>query len=158
MTSPVINLVAAFLLVAQGLVGMAPGRVLCLPIADCGAHDSSESAGCGHDHDDCGSDHGCGSNSDDRAGHGHGPMEIAFHPHEECGCHVHVPVPGDDRTPTNPQPRGDYKELRALSGASHVLTIAWDFTPAARPSWRFCPPDLTATDQVRALKSTRLLI
>ncbi len=149
-----VRLVAVFLLLMQGLNASAPGQVVCIPIQDCGRHDQGESATCGH----C--DHaGCDDRRIGREGtsHDHGPFNAAIHSDDECGCHVHVPIPGGQQVPRTPASGGpDIKTILV----PQVLAIVhgWGCEPPAAVSVRFQPPDFSASDQVRALRTTRLLI
>lgn len=154
MPPTVVKLVAVLLLVVQGLIASAPGRVLCIPLQDCGTHQSGASTSCDH----CDSA-GCDNQQADQGGssHQHGPFHAALHPEDECGCHVHVPVPGDQQVASN-QKTGS-PEFRALFVPLVVaVVLTWDVDPPAAVKVLFPPPDFSASDQVRALKATRLLI
>jgi hypothetical protein len=154
MPTPVIKLVAMLLLVVQGAIALAPGRVLCIPVRDCGTHQPDVVAACVH----------CDSHGSPNApgvpgglGQEKDPFSTAFHPNDECGCHLHVPVPGDDQVPSNP--KGDGPDLRTFFFPMVVaIVLAWDFDPPLSVAPHFQPPDFSASDQVLALKTTRLRI
>jgi hypothetical protein len=139
-----VQLVAFVLLTVQGVIGVIPGRVLCIPLAHCHSHGDGGAA--------CAQSHGprhC-------QGHEHGPLEIASHPFAECECHVHVPVP--DEQPMPGASRGEVAESRpALVMVAMALPGNWA-GEMLRMVGRLRPPDWGATGQVRALKATRLLI
>lgn len=154
MPPAVIKLVAMLLLVVQGVIALAPGRVLCIPIQDCGTHELAVTEACEH----CDS-HRSVNLATDRgtSGHDTGPYSTAFHPDDECGCHLHVPVPGDEQVPSNP--KGEVQDLRTfLLPLAIAVVLAWDFDPPIAGPVRFQPPDFSVSDQVLALKTTRLLI
>lgn len=154
MPQSLVKLVAMLLLFVQGLVAFAPGQVICIPVQDCGAHDQGGHAACGH----CDSD-GCDNEvrRDQCKDHEHGPFSAATHPDDECGCHLHVPVPDSEQVPSNP--RCDVSELRSVLVPLLVaFVLTWDFEPSLVVVERFKPPDFSASDQVLALKATRLLI
>lgn len=154
MPTAVVKLVALLLLVVQGAIALAPGRVLCIPVRDCGTHESEVLAACDH----CDS-HGRSDVSGRSGGLDpkHGPFSTTFHPDDECGCHLHVPVPSEDQVPSNP--KGDGPDLRALFFPLVVaVVLAWDFDPPLAVVPRFQPPDFSTCDQVLALKTTRIII
>lgn len=154
MPAAVVKLVAMLLLFVQGLVAFAPGQVLCIPVQDCGTHEQGGSASCGH----CDTDwlDGVGG-EDDCKDHDHGPFAPVTHPDEECGCHLHLPVPDNEQPPSNS--RGDNFELRSVSVPLVIAFIlTWELEPVLVVVERFKTPDFSVSDQVLALKSTRLLI
>lgn len=151
MSPTLVKIIAMILLVAQGIIGVIPGRVLCIPLVHCHAHTHSDAA-CADGGMVC---------DDSRAGqhcpgHEHGPLSLASHPSDECGCHVHVPVPGEQPLPGTS--RGEVADARpALAPTVVALLADWHGdvpSVVARPR----PPDLGATGQMRALKATRLMI
>ncbi|MBX3384622.1 MAG: hypothetical protein KF864_14050 [Phycisphaeraceae bacterium] len=155
MPAAAIKLVAMLLLVVQGAIALAPGRVLCIPVRDCGTHEPEVLAACNH----CDS-HGSSNVVDGSGGPGqqHGPFITAFHPVDECGCHLHVPVPSDQQVPNNP--KGDNPDLRTFFVPMMVVAIVlkWELNPPLAVGAHFHPPNFSASDQVLALKTTRLLI
>lgn len=154
MPPAIVKLVAILLLVVQGVIALAPGRVLCIPIRDCGKHESEVLAACDH----CES-HGSSAVGGGKGGSGqeHGPFSTVFHPQDECGCHLHVPVPDDEQVPSNP--KGDGPDSRTFFIHFVVaVVLAWDFDPPVAVAARVQPPDFSTSDQVLALKTTRLLI
>lgn len=154
MPPAIIKLVAMLLLVVQGLIALAPGRVLCIPVRDCGTHQSEVGAACDH----CASHTRLDASScSDDPGTDHGSFPAAFHPEDECGCHLHVPVPGSEQVPNNA--KNDGPDLRTLI-VPLVVAIIWvhDANPPLAASPHFRPPDFSVSDQVLSLKSTRLLI
>ncbi len=149
-----VKLVAMLLLFVQGVVALAPGQVLCIPVRDCGTHERGIDAECSHcDAAPCSTTAGEPLNSE----HGYGPYSPALHPIDECGCHVHVPVPGDEQVPSNP--RGENPDLRAFFIPVLIAVVLnWDCETPQEVVPRFHPPDFSASDQVLALKATHLLI
>ncbi|GIK19127.1 MAG: hypothetical protein AMXMBFR77_03580 [Phycisphaerales bacterium] len=144
MSPRLVKLFALLLLVAQGVAGVVPGRVLCIPLPHCHAH-----ANGGLEYSESHAGRYCGE-------HEHGPLSLASHASDECGCHVHVPVPGEQPLPA--APRGEVVDARpALTPAVVVLLAHWA-GDAPRVGACLRPPDWSATGQVRALKATRLLI
>lgn len=154
MPPALIKLVAMLLLIAQGVIALASGRVLCIPVQYCDTRETDVPLVCGS----CCSD-GCFV-----AGDSHGGLEperglfvTTLHPDDECGCHLHVPVPSDDRAPSNP--KSDNSDLRALFfPLTFALVMAWVTEPPLQSAPHFEPPDFSTSDQVLALKSTHILI
>ncbi|MBX3392764.1 MAG: hypothetical protein KF787_08960 [Phycisphaeraceae bacterium] len=148
------KLVAMLLLVMQGAIAVAPGRVLCIPVKDCGTYEQDAVATCSHrDREVCPASVGGGS----RHNHEREPFNIALHPNDECGCHVHVPVPGNEQVPSNF--RSDTHDLRVFFVPLTVaLVLNWDCDPPPARVAHSRPPDFSASGQVLALKATRLLI
>lgn len=149
-----VKLVAILLLVVQGLVASSPGQVICIPLQDCGSHQPGLPASCGHcDTAECENEEA----EQDGLGYRHGSVSAAVHPDDECGCHIHVPIPGDQQVP-GPS-RSDGAEFKTiLVPLALAIVINWEMEPPVTTSVRFHPPDFSASDQVRSLKSTRLLI
>lgn len=154
MSPALAKLVSLLLLIVQGVIASSPGRVLCIPLGDCGQHHESASSGCGH----CGpiercSDVGQGGRQD----HEHGPFDATLHSDDECGCHIHFPVPAKEQLPSNP--KDDTRDLRSVFMPLVVaITLVWDFKPPLFAEVCIRPPDFNVSDQVRGLKATRLLI
>ena len=154
-----LQVVAAFLIGIQGVFGVAPGRVLCVPTGPCSAPTASTASECSHcAESDC---HSAGSPEDasDVSSHDHGLFDMADHPSDGCGSHFHVPLPDDDQAPAACRARGDSPEPRAIVPA--VLMIS--SLSQGLMAWRergLCthPPDFSVSAQVLALESTRLLI
>lgn len=153
MPPALVKLVTLLLLVVQGAVASGSGRVLCIPLEDCGQHHKSDTGGCDH----CGPAERAAAEQSGRHDHQHGLFDAASHPDDECGCHVHVPVPTNDQAPS--KPKGDSPDPRAKS-VSLVVAIIVAAVPAPPRISELClrPPDFSASDQVRSLKATRLLI
>lgn len=151
MPPAIVKLVAVLLLVVQGVMASGPGRVLCIPLGDCGSHDTAVADSCRHCDVHMGRDSGCLESS----GHERGPYSVAFHPPDECGCHLHVPLPDNKQVPS----KGDSPDLRAFVVPLLVAVVmAWDFEPPLAAPARVPPPDFSVSDQVLGLKTTRLLI
>lgn len=149
-----VKLVAMLLLVVQGAVALAPGRVLCVQIRDCGTHEVVDSNPCNHCDLSTSWDSG---DPEARTGHEQGPISTAVHPADDCGCHVHVPVPGEQQVPSTS--KSDGSEFKSVLLPLVLAVVAcWEFFPPQAVNARFQPPDFSASDQVRALKTTRLLI
>lgn len=149
-----VKLVTILLLVVQGLVASAPGRVLCIPLEDCESHDQGLTTPCGHC--DTAACHTTEFGQDE-SGYDHGVFLAANHPEDECGCHVHVPVPGDQQVPGPAKPDGsEFKSI--LVPLVLAIFANWEIEPPVATSVRLHPPDFSVSDQVLALKSTRLLI
>jgi len=153
MSRLLVQIIASMLLLLQALVGVAPGRVLCLPLADCGSHEATPTCDRG----------GCSSDNHDTHAlpcreHRHTPVEHALHPDADCGCHIHVPVPSDEQLPTHPT-RAELTEQRwAAAPIATSVVLASNWAPPRRSFAIGPPPDLSLTDQVLTLKATRLLI
>jgi hypothetical protein len=149
-----VKLVAVLLLVAQGLLASAPGRVLCIPLEHCETHHRGLAAAC--DHCDTA---GCTSArfDQDEPGSGRGNFFSAIHPEEECGCHVHVPIPADQQVP-GPANSGVCGCKPIFVPLVLAIVIDREIEPPVAMHVRLHPPDFILTDQVLALKSTRLLI
>ncbi len=154
MPSALVKLVTVFLLVVQGAIGLAGGQTLCIPLQNCGMHEQTDHAACGHfDSDRC--DDAVGDDHDEN--HQHGPFNAAMHSADECGCHLHVPVPDSEQAPSNP--RGDTSELRGVAPPLLVaFVLTWDCESTRVVVERFKPPDFSASDQFLSLKATRLRI
>jgi len=153
MPPALLKLVVLLLLVVQGVVAPGPGRVLCVPLEDCGQHHRSDAGGCDH----CGRGAHAATARPGCQDHQHGLFDVASHPDDECGCHVHVPLPADEQLPS--KPKGDLQDPRAASVSLAVAFVVASVPAPARTS-EVClrPPDFSASDQVRSLKATRLLI
>jgi len=154
MPPAIVKLVAMLLLVVQGAIALAPGRVLCIPVRDCGTHESAVRTSCDH----CDS-HGRLDVSGRSGGLApeQGPFNTVFHPNDECGCHLHVPVPGNEQVPSNP--KSGEPDLRTLIVPLFVAIIwVYDWNPPLAAASHFRPPDFSVSDQVLSLKTTRLLI
>jgi hypothetical protein len=154
MPPALVKLVAVFLLFVQGWLAIAPGQVLCIPLQDCGTHEHGSPAACGHCDSD-GRDVKVGA--DQCNDHECGLFIAAMHPDDECGCHLHVPLPKTEQMPSNP--RGDNSDLRhAVVPLLVAFVLTRNCEPAPVVVERFKPPDFDVSDQVLALKATRLLI
>ncbi len=154
MPAAFVKLVAMLLLVVQGLIAFAPGQVLCIPVRSCSLHTPSGDAPCEHaDSDECDDER----RDEQCEGRGQGHFSFAKHSDDERGCHIHVLVPDSEQAPSGP--RGDIAELRhAVTPLLVAFVLSWDFEPAVVVVERFKPPDFSVSDQVLALKATRLLI
>ena len=140
MTRLLVHAVAALLLLTQLCVGIAPGRILCIPVGDCGAHELADHC---HGHDDDG-------------GHHHGPVAPNDHEHGDCDCHLHVSLPDEAQTPSKPHVR-----LECMAFHMFLAPVLLAELPGSEPSphlSREHPPDRHARDQVLSLAATRLLI
>jgi len=146
-----VKLVAVLLLVVQGVMASGPGRVMCIPLGDCGSHDTAVADSCRHCDAHESRDSGCLESSR----HEDGPHSPLFHPPDECGCHLHVPVPDGQQVPS----KGDSQDLR-LPVVPLLISIeaAWDLVPPLAIPALVQPPDFSVAAQVLGLKTTRLLI
>lgn len=165
-----LRLVATLLLIVQGVVALAPGRVLCIPLWDCPRHhdDARSHAGAGAHHhrhrtdvDGCTGDHGRSDGQGHALGHAHGHgldvVDATRHPHDGCPCHVHVPLPGNECIPVSP--KGEPQELRAMCvPLVAVAAPGWASGPPPRAQARSRPPDPSGSERVHGLKTTRLLV
>lgn len=141
-----VKLVAMLLLVVQGVVASATGRVMCIRVADCGSHTETVAASaCEHD---CGNDQ---QPQDD------GWCDVVANGLAACECHVHVPVPGEERVPSKGQLSvSDFKTVALPVLVAMVLQ--WE------PVWRDGPAryaerrEARSWDQLGALRTTRLLV
>lgn len=154
MNSHLVKLVTLAMLVIYGLVSSTAGRVFCIPIGhnhvgpEC-VSEVGEGRGLGHlvETEAACADHG----------HTHSPFEGESHDESECGCHVHLPVPGDQ--PSVRDQRTDLPEVRfGFSPTFAYILLACSHEIAHRTWSQIQPPDRGKTDQVRALKSIRLII
>ncbi len=154
MPSVLLKVVAVFLLIVQGGLSLASGRVLCVGAHDCESHVHLCDAGVGHSHDEHGihhEDHHCGAPTDG------GCVVVGAVMHDGCGCHVHVPVPDNEQGPRSP--RGDVPTVRAVFVARvAALVVSWDVGPVRDVPTSSRPPDFSVSDQVCGLKATRLII
>jgi hypothetical protein len=153
MPPALVKLVALLLLVVQGAIASASGRVVCIPLLDCGQHHESTHE-CHHGgSDECAAEIkpvGCHD-------HEHGPFDRASPPGDGCSCHVHVPVPDQKQLPGNS--RGDSQDPRSfIVPLVAAIIAARDFEPRRTVGVCLRPPDFSTSDQVRGLKATRLLI
>lgn len=142
------------LAVAQGVVGVVPGRVLCVPTGDCGLHALGEAAAQTHDHED---DH----DHDHEAcrGHHHGPIALPVaHSHDGCGCHVHIPLPGEKQLPRGGDVRTDLGHLRFVAAVVVVGGLDWRQRPVCAQVARGGEPAVPLGARALALTSTRMLI
>lgn len=148
------KLIAIFLLVVQGVVALASGRVLCIPVQYCVTHETDVPAALAH----CGSN-ACtvaGGDREDRESE-RGLFVSSSHPDDQCGCHLHVPIPSDEQAPS--KPKGDSPDLRTLFFPLVItISLIWVFTPRVQLAPPTQPPDFSTSDQVLALKTTRILI
>lgn len=155
MRPAVLKLVALLLLLSQGAVALAPGRMICIPVHECTSHEHGALAACGHRDT---ADLAVADGSDIAAGHlRHCALVPARCPDGACGCHVHVPVPNNGQATISP--RGGKVEPRAWSVPS-ACAIA---EPPRRATLRGAaaperPPAVAACDRLRALRATHLLI
>jgi hypothetical protein len=154
---------AFILLVVQAAVALVPGRVLCIPLRDCGVHMSQETEACKRN-----DAHSCGDGSQSHhvdlhhadthhAHHDHESLDAALHREDDCGCHVHVPTPDDQHLPGKTKPdSGVWRSVMVWPPLVTDVTLGFVLsTPSVlRPS----PTEHVASDRVRALKATRLLI
>ena len=157
MPQTLVKLVAVFLLCVQVVVASVPGRMLCIPVADCGGGEQSVSA-CDHRHHEGPAEGHKHSHGDSRGGT-HGLLDLALHPDDACACHVHLPVPGETPVPSKPTPRGDHSDLRELAVPLAVVAIiVLDGMPQRGLEVYWHEPDFNRTGQVLSLRSTRMLI
>lgn len=76
-----------------------------------------------------------------------------------CGCFVHVPIPRQSQLPSHSSARLEGPDLRTLAipmDLAASLVLVW-YRPPKQPSVA-APSGVHASEQVRSLKSTRLLI
>ncbi|MDZ4753852.1 MAG: hypothetical protein SGJ11_05080 [Phycisphaerae bacterium] len=135
---------ASVLILVQACLCCARGQTLCVPL------EIAEAAACGHEHE-----HGIVQTR--------GPT--AEHEHCDAGRHLHIEldVPGQDET----MPRQARIGAPAVEGADDanfaffpvaVVGLSWSITPPALVRAWSPPLDRARLEQVRALKSVRLLI
>lgn len=156
MAAPIVHLLAVFLLVAQGLVGIAPGRVLCVAIWPHAGCEHSVEVGCGgHGHRVHTHRHiGLSPGRSDQSPVSHQILP----PHEECSCHVHVPVPGDPQSPRGQGQSGDRLEMRLTAAAALAVAGGWDCVPTTRGMGPERPPGCLGMERAVSIRSTRLRI
>jgi hypothetical protein len=152
MPSRLFKLVSLLLLVVQGAIASSPARVLCVSVVDCSERPALVAVTTDHHHaheradtvNEFGTLVDTPASSDTAASHEH-------------GCHMHVQLPPNEQLPSNP--KGDLHELQSLAAALvAVVTLTPDVEPTFTIRMRSQPLDFSASDQVRALKTTRLLI
>lgn len=154
MNSQLVKLVTLTMLIVYGLVASTAGRVLYIPIG----HDHSGFECVLEQNDRQGASHpvetetGCVDHS-----HEHGPFDNHAHADSECGCHIHVPMPGEQPVVRN------QRVLPTEAPSSDVspwvfLLLACSTDAPAKVCGYSQRPDPRAKEQVRALKSVRLLI
>lgn len=154
MPTLLVKLVVTCLLIAQGLAALAPGQVLCIPVRDCGTHEQAGPGACGHCHADIRDDESSGHTC---RNHTHGPASPAAHTNGDCGCHLHMPVQESAQSPGRPW--GDSPDLRGVVVSQPVAWVLMcDCGTRDAVHERFKPPDFSVSDQVLALKATRLII
>lgn len=152
------------LAMAQAVVGVVPGRVLCVPKGDCGLHGLGGVATQGHEHDhDHDLDECAGGGhehvSDACPGHHHGPIAVAVaHSHDGCGCHVHVPLPGEKQLPRGKDVRADIGHLRLVAAVVVVGELDWRQAPACVAIARGGDAYVPLVARALALTSARMLI
>lgn len=162
MPSAIVKLVAMLLLVVQAAIGVAPGRMLCVPVHSHRMHESGADPGSSSDGSEVSDRSGCSGCSElvsVRLGFGveAGRISRWSHLDEECACHVHVPIPDEEQLPISP--RGDGPELRTVGvSATCAVVLIWDCDLPPVPTAILPPHDSSTAAQVLALKSTRLLI
>ncbi|MBL8758810.1 MAG: hypothetical protein JNK35_10320 [Phycisphaerae bacterium] len=90
-----LQIVAALLLLMQSVVGIAGGRVVCIPRGGCADHaPPAARASCPCDaHKDA--VHPCDADAVSRGGGSGGQALPACAEREGCGCHLHVAMPED---------------------------------------------------------------
>jgi hypothetical protein len=154
MRSMLVHLVLAVLLAVQGVLSLAPGRMLCIPLRACDQHQEVPAL-CGHCDDSHGDAHAMTSPRWNDAAEQF-CFAIVARPSDECGCHLHVPGPQDSHVVTKTS--GDaceWKHSLALWAAAFVLASQ----PASADECDVPrPPDLLASMQVRVLRTSRLII
>jgi hypothetical protein len=138
-----IQLVTVLLLIAQGWLGMVPGKMVCVPLGDCVETQSESDNACEHT--------SCSSSSE----HRHGPVD-AGHQHTDDQCpHIHVPGTGTPQTPNS----GESDTARRLVMVA-IIPVVFDWRPVVLP--QVTRADSTGASRagfaLAALKSTRLLI
>lgn len=154
MHSAVVKIVALLLLIVQGGVALIPGRTICIPVQRCGTHVQEAPAACDHCESECDSE-----NAESWTGPPliHVSCGLDSHLTNQCGCHVHLPVPSNEQAPS--APRNGAPELKALTVAQVVeLVMRWESQPPRADTHQLHQSDFSISDQVRSLKTTRLLI
>lgn len=166
-------LIVAALLVVQGLVAFVPGRVLCVPVLDCGrseCHSRRHADVARHEHHDHRAFEGeITDGSCVRHAHQHdchhdssNALEtslraVAWHPSDDCGCHIHIPLPGDEQMLCSPRAESTHSRVFFTPEALYVV-FADRCEPLPRTRVLSHPPDLGTGAPLRALRTTRLII
>lgn len=165
MSSPLLHFVVIVQLLMQALIGVAPGRVVCMPLATCTTERCavrcddraplSPKASCCRDH------RGTADRLDPGAAgpcheHRPTPLHLSLPDAGRCGCHLHLPIPGDPQIPGPRMARIDPSAslpaaLPALDGNDSRLMRS---TAAREPL--LDPPDATRRSEARSLRSVRL--
>lgn len=175
MRSPILLISILVLMLMQAWMGVIPTRLICLPspslASACNGHMDAQGAAC-TSHDDAGCGSGGHAHADNHApidantgmhdgeclNHSHGLIGTLLHESHDCACHVHYPSEDDSKPAPGTQTRVDPVELRPLltqSVAALLATIAKPsiFTPSREGSM-----DLLLSQQVLALRATRILV
>lgn len=154
MYSPLTKAVALTLLVVQVLFASMSGRVWCIGAHDCDSHDGT-AAGC----DRGGHHHHFGSGREHREVQCHEHVFFAGAPHEadDCCCHLHMPIAGEALASIDRRAAG-FETRTFLVPMSFVVCKAGDSAPRIAVPGRFRPPDFSGSDQMLALKTSRLMI
>jgi len=140
----------------QGMVGIAPSRVLCVPVMGCATHESSVADACGH----CDSGSAwCETPAGDDRDHAVALLADLNHVEESCGCFVHIPIPGERQSPDRTHEGEKIQHLRWVASAISGLPISppEPVRVFARNS-EYAPPECSVRDQVMSIRTTRLLI
>lgn len=146
MASRVIQVILMVLLVVQGALASASGRVLCIPLGGHGEHHL------------CGADVGHGLSSPGACcDHPESPLDVVLAAHDECGCHVHVPVPGREQSPGNPKQSGGMGRIVSVAPVDSVV-MAWGVAPVATLRVRSHWMEYGSPGQGLGLRTTRLII
>lgn len=159
MPTSLVQIVSMLLLIVQGVVALAPGRMLCIPVWDCGTHEQAPEAACAHSDPGSCPPSACSSFDEERGrfADGRGQSAPLLAPIDECGCHLHVQVPGHQPVPFTPRD-DDHSPKACVVPVVATAVMDWRCDPPSALVACLRPPDFSVSGQVLALKSTRLLI
>ncbi len=165
------RLLTIILLIGQLLIGVVPGRSHVVRLTTCTEHTGAQSVA-GHDADHCHSTDRIRSVCPSSSGEAlpasltrHQDEHGAFAPGSDAplqdgfGCHLHVPDFGSDQLLALPQHVEQVPAalpLRSSIGVVALLDWGAHLALPRLPAYR--PPDLSESEQARALRVTCLLI
>lgn len=151
----VIKAVATLLLIVQSAIALAPGQRLCIPVRDCDFHEQDVALAC--DHHDNSTSSSLTVRDSNCEGYEQGLPGEALYSTDDCGCHLHVLLPDNEQMRSNL--RSDNVDLKLFFGPVAVAPVlTWDCVSPRTVVAYGRPPDASASDQGRILKTTRLLI
>lgn len=155
MPARVVHVITAVLIAAQVLFGIAPAGMICIPSGPCDEHAVHSDSCFGEE--SCSAECG-GLFPPSCEDHMHGMIDLFLHGHDDCACHTHIPIPGERPAPANVRVEIAAVHAPALSAEVLDCVLDWEWRLARATPDRDRPPDFSASDQVRGLKSVRLLV